>query len=136
MKPVILFFSIGTWLSRTAMEVSVENLVELAVHHHLGGVGVLLRSCIHHRFSSIPGFAEDAADDVDHQNDQYQDQRSSPGEFNLVIEGHSREVVDQYGERRCRAHQRDVAVVDQPVVGKQRGEQQGAVSPAARRRPA
>ncbi len=71
------------------------------------------------RFVYNLAFADQPAEDVEHQDDQDQDQRRRPGQFDLVLEGHARKVVDEDRQRGRRFGQ-----AAHVVVAEQRGEQQ------------
>src|SRR6516164_332924 len=64
------------------------------------------------------------ADEIDDQNQHHQDQSSRPCEFDLVLERHYGEVIDEH-RKRCRGlHEIEMTTAGDPVVAEQGRKQE------------
>ena len=61
-----------------------------------------------------------------------QEQGGRPGQFNLVLIGHARKIVDQDRQRGRGLHQVEFASLEEPVFTEQCGKQEGRGFSAAR----
>src|SRR5262249_23676378 len=66
-----------------------------------------------------PRSTHDAAQDVEDEDDQHEDQRRCPCQLDLVVEGHAREVVDKDRQRGRR-----LAEAPKPIIAEQRRKQE------------
>ena len=98
--PVVKFFDVavdnGVFRSRDLRMLARAGPVLTHMSSHLSSyLYSYSRICLRDR--ALPG-------KIGHQHQQHQNQRGCPGEFHLVLKGHTSKVVDQHSQRGRRLH--------------------------------